>query len=118
MPGMWRGRDWMSAIIPSIALGVAVDGTIHIGTQFRHSLASGLNPYQSARRVIVTIGKALTATSLTLCAGFTVFGLSNLSTLSRLGMLMSFCVALDLIADLFMTPAILCLTLKGQKPND
>lgn len=99
--------DWMSAVIPGIALGVAVDGTIHIGSRFQKSIREGKQPVDAADDVIRNIGKALIISSLTLAAGFSVFSLSILESLARLGLLLAFCLLLALIADLVMTPALL-----------
>lgn len=107
--------DWLSAIIPGVALGVAVDGTIHIGTHFQKQCSEGESPKRAAKKVIKTIGKALMVTSLSLCAGFSVFAFSILQSLSRVGLLLALCLALALLADLIMTPAMLALSPKHRQ---
>lgn len=99
--------DWLSATIPSIALGLAVDGTIHIGTYYKQMVADGHDAAVAASKSIKEIGKSLIVTSCALCAGFSVLGFSTLLPLARIGLLLAFCLFVALLADLFMMPALL-----------
>jgi len=105
----WTGRwvDYLTATIAVGALGVAVDGTIHIGTRYRRLRERGHNAEDAARDVMVSIGRALVVTSIVLVAGFLVLLPSMLSSLGNFGMLMALCLAMALVFDLVMTPAVL-----------
>ena len=105
----WVGipLDWLTAVIAVVALGVAVDGTIHIGNRFREARLSGDSATTAARYVMVSIGKALVITGTVLCAGFAVVTPSEMASLSRFGMLTATCFFFAMIADLILTPAVL-----------
>ena len=99
--------DWLTAVIAVVALGVAVDGTIHIGNRFREARLSGDSAEDAARYVMVSIGKALVMTGTVLCAGFAVVTPSEMASFSRFGFLMAICLFFAMIADLVLTPAVL-----------
>ena len=84
--------DWLTAVIAVVALGVAVDGTIHIGNRFREARLSGDSAEDAARYVMVSIGKALVMTGTVLCAGFAVVTPSEMASFSRFGFLMAICL--------------------------
>lgn len=113
----WTGIsvDWLTALIAVAALGVAVDGTIHIGTRYRLARISGLNAAGAARSVMTSIGRALVVTSVVLSVGFCVVAPSILASLSRFGLLMALCLFLALLFDLLMTPAVLAWLSPGAK---
>lgn len=113
----WTGIsvDWLTALIAVAALGVAVDGTIHIGTRYRLARLSGLNAAGAARSVMTSIGRALVVTSVVLSIGFCVVAPSILASLSRFGLLMALCLFLALLFDLLMTPAVLAWLSPGAK---
>jgi predicted RND superfamily exporter protein len=105
----WLGitLDWLTACIAVAALGVAVDGTIHIGNRFRVAKEAGESAGSAARYVMLSIGRALVVTSLVLAAGFTVVAPSIMASLGRFGVLMAVCLLFALLYDLLMTPAVL-----------
>ncbi|MBL93167.1 MAG: hypothetical protein CMH56_15310 [Myxococcales bacterium] len=105
----WMGipLDWLTAVIAVVALGVAVDGTIHIGNRFREARLSGDDAQMAARYVMVSIGKALVITGTVLCAGFAVVAPSEMASLSRFGILTATCFFFAMVADLILTPAVL-----------
>lgn len=113
----WTGIsvDWLTALIAVAALGVAVDGTIHIGTRYRLARLAGQNAAGAARTVMTSIGRALVVTSVVLSIGFCVVAPSILASLSRFGLLMSLCLFLALLFDLLMTPAVLAWLSPGAK---
>ncbi|MFZ9886636.1 MAG: efflux RND transporter permease subunit [Myxococcota bacterium] len=105
----WMGIsvDWLTALIGVSALGVAVDGTIHIGTRYRLSRVAGMNAKEAAHAVLTSTGRAIVVTSGVLVAGFLVLTPSVLASLARFGALMAVCLLLALLFDLLMTPAVL-----------
>lgn len=103
--GLWV--DYLTSTIAVGALGVAVDGTIHIGTRFRRNREQGMDAHTAAHDVMVAVGRALVVTSIVLVAGFLVLLPSMLASLATFGALMGLCLALALVFDLVMTPAVL-----------
>jgi len=105
----WLGvpMDFMLAVIAVAAIGVAVDGTIHIGTRYRRARAEGESSAEASVSVLTSVGRALVVTALALAIGFCVLAPSVMASLANFGMLMAFCLLLALLYDLIMTPAIL-----------
>lgn len=105
----WTGIsvDWLTACVAVAALGVAVDGTIHIGTRYRLARLANHDAAAAARLVMTSIGRALVVTSVVLSVGFCVVAPSILASLARFGLLMALCLFLALLFDLLMTPAVL-----------
>lgn len=107
--------DIFTILIGSIAIGLIVDDTIHLLYTFRRFLASAGNVRSAMESTFLTTGKALSATSLVLCAAFLMYCLSSLNNLIAFGYLTALCIALALIADLIVLPAILLLMFKNNK---
>jgi predicted RND superfamily exporter protein len=105
----WVGirMDFLTAVVGVAALGVAVDGTIHIGTRYRRSRGAGKDAKGAARDVMTSLGRALVATSVVLTLGFASTTPSVVSALARFGGCMAVCLFLAMIYDLIMTPAVL-----------
>ena len=112
----WVGipLDIFTLLIGCIAIGLAVDDTIH----FIHSYQRYWNQHGDAGRAITetlaTTGKALLFTSLVLSAGFFIFMLSSLNNLIAFGMLTGFAIVMAFIADITITPALLTLVSRSQ----
>jgi predicted RND superfamily exporter protein len=105
----WTGvsMDFLTAVIAVAAIGVAVDGTIHIGIRYRRSRLEGLDAASAARSVMTSVGRALVVTSMVLTVGFLVLIPSMLASLATFGVFMAFCLFLALLYDIIMTPAVL-----------
>jgi predicted RND superfamily exporter protein len=105
----WAGvrMDFLTAIVGVAALGVAVDGTIHIGTKYRRSREGGRDAEGAAHDVMTGIGRALVVTSGVLTLGFASVSPSIISALARFGLSMALCLLLAMVYDLIMTPAVL-----------
>jgi predicted RND superfamily exporter protein len=105
----WTGvpMDFLTAVIAVAAIGVAVDGTIHIGIRYRRSRLEGMGAAEAARSVMTSVGRALVVTSMVLTCGFLVLIPSMLASLATFGVFMAFCLFLALLYDIIMTPAVL-----------
>ncbi len=96
-----------TGMIASIAIGLAVDDTIHIIHQFKHELKKDGNEHEALVRTMVHKGRATFLTMLTLCAGFVVLTLSTFSPTRYFGIFISIGVAVDLVCELLITPVAL-----------
>jgi predicted RND superfamily exporter protein len=101
--------DGFTLLVGCIAVGLAVDDTIHLIHGFRRELASGKDPETAIRNTLETTGRALLFTTVILCSGFVVFWLSSMDGLQKFGFLISFAVATALLLDILVTPALLLL---------
>jgi predicted RND superfamily exporter protein len=101
--------DGFTLLVGCIAVGLAVDDTIHLIHGFRRGLASNKDPETAIRETLETTGRALLFTTVILCSGFIVFWLSSMDGLQKFGFLVSFAVATALVLDILVTPALLLL---------
>ena len=109
MGGLGLPFDLETMLIFSIALGLAVDDTIHFMVNFRRYQEKSGNPAEAVRATLLTSGRALVVTSLVLGAGFLIFGLASLRPLILFGFLTCLAVFLALAADLLLAPAMMIL---------
>jgi len=108
--------DLETMLIFSIALGLAVDDTIHFLVNFRRYQGLTGEPKAAVRSTLLTSGRAMVMTSLVLGAGFLIFGLASLRPLALFGLLTCLAVLLALAADLLQAPALMIL-LYTKKPR-
>ena len=98
--------DIGTMISASVALGIAVDGTLHLVAAFRHAPAE-LDRRAAAARALVECGPALWQTSLIVGLGLLMLAPAELLLVSRFGWLMAALIAAALIADVILLPALL-----------
>jgi len=94
-------------LIGNIVIGLAVDDTIHFMYNFKLYYFQGNSCQKSVEKTLLTSGRAMLLTSMILCSGFFVYMFSSLYHLKDFGMLAGFAVLLALIADFFLTPALM-----------
>jgi uncharacterized protein len=99
--------DIGSVITASIALGIAVDGTLHLLTWFRMGLEEGRSRVDAIANSIGHCGPAVYQTSLVVCLGLMMLYPAELVLVSRFGWLMTALVGAAMVADLVITPALL-----------
>lgn len=102
-----------TVMIASIAIGIAVDDSIHFVSHYRRHLQNGLAPEAAIRATTTGVGMALLNTSVVLVLGFSVFGLSDVSHLVNFGLLTALTVVTALLADFLLLPAVI-LSFIGQ----
>ena len=107
--GLVDGQIGLSlSIVTSITLGIVVDDTVHFLSKYRRARSGfGYASADAVRYTFLTVGRAMLVTSLVLVAGFSVLGLSNFEINSGMGQLTALIVALALLADFFLLPALL-----------
>lgn len=97
-----------SSMVGSIALGIAVDDTIHILVGFRR--ASEKLPLEEAvRETLAREGTALFSTSAVLFCGFGVLAFGTFGPTREFGLLTAVAIAVALVADLMILPGLLLL---------
>jgi len=100
--------DIGSMMTASVALGVAVDDTIHYLTWFRKGLDAGRDRKAAAMLAYERCGTAMTQTTVIGGLGLAVFAFSTFTPTQRFGMLMLMLLFAALIGDLVFLPAVLC----------
>ena len=96
-----------TALIFSLAFGIAVDDTIHFLAKYRIHRDAGLAKNEAIQKTLGETGKAILFTSLILMSGFLVFTLSSFGGTVNLGALTALTLGVALVANLFLLPALL-----------
>jgi len=99
--------DIGSMMTASVAMGIAVDDTIHFLNWYRNGLAAGKSRLGSIRNAYSHCASAMTQTTLIAGFGLSVFALSTFAPTQRFGVLMLLLLGVALIGDLVVLPAIL-----------
>jgi len=105
----WTGIlvDIGSMMTASVALGVAVDDTIHFLAWFRRGLDRGLERKAAVMAAYERCATAMSQTTLIGGLGLAVFAFSTFTPTQRFGMLMLMLLFAALIGDLIFLPALL-----------
>ena len=98
-----------TAIIFTIAFGIAVDDTIHFLGKFKIELLKGRSKLYALKRAYITTGKAMIITTLVLCSGFLLLLFSSFTGTAYLGGLLSITLFAALILDLTILPVLILL---------
>jgi len=96
-----------TSLIGAVALGIAIDDTVHYLVSYRRARRRGATPVEASRRTGLAVGRAIVITSAMLAAGFGVIALSSFATLREFGLLFATTVGICVIADLLLLPALL-----------
>jgi len=105
----WLGIDLKvaTALVFPIAFGIAVDDTIHLLSRLRLENKAGVDWDKAIGNSIVKSGKAILITTLILSSGFLVFMLSDFTSTSSIGLLVSLALVFAVLADLLLLPILL-----------
>lgn len=99
--------DIGSMMTASVAMGVAVDDTIHFLTWYRGGLGKGMSRYEAIMESYRRCGTAMTQTTLIAGLGLFAFAFSTFTPTQRFGTLMLVLLATALVGDLIFLPALL-----------
>lgn len=104
-----------TAIIFTIAFGIAVDDTIHFLGKFKYELMKGHTKLYALKRSYLTTGKAMILTTLILCAGFLLLVFSSFLGTFYMGLMLCITLFVALLADLTILPVLLLLFYHPKK---
>jgi CRP-like cAMP-binding protein len=104
----WSGvtLNTTTGIVASMVLGIAVDDTIHVLSRYNVAARNKANQLEGVKEALVHVGRPVTLTSIALCLGFLVIGLSTLRAQAEFGRLAAFTLAAAWLLDMTLTPAI------------
>ncbi len=105
-----------TAMTFSVALGIAVDDSLHFLLRYRRELANGLSRLEAIKSTIIHTGSALLITTSVLVAGFSILLFSAFLPTYQFGLLSAAMISTALICDLTLLPA-LCLILPNPNKN-
>ena len=103
-----------TAMTFAVALGIAVDDSLHFLLRYRKELKNGHSRVDAIKSTIMNTGSALLITTSVLVAGFSVLLLSAFLPTYQFGLLSAAMIGTALLCDLTLLPA-LCLVLPN--PN-
>lgn len=92
----------------SVALGVAVDDTLHFVTWFSRGIRDGLDRRSATQLAYERCATAMTQTTLIGGLGLAVFAVSTFTPTQEFGSLMIMMLGMALVGDLILLPALLC----------
>ncbi|MCB9476520.1 MAG: RND family transporter [Deltaproteobacteria bacterium] len=98
-----------TAVSFAVAFGIAVDDTIHFLVRYRRELPLDNDYGKAVFRTVKGTGRAIVLTSVVLALGFAVLMTSNFKANATFGMLSALLMAVALLADMVVLPALLIL---------
>jgi len=112
--GLWSlliGEAGFSiAFVASVTLGIIVDDTVHFLSKFNYARNSGHDSAIAVHYALEHVGGALISTSIILIIGFSVLMLSGFKLNFVLGALSALTIAIALVVDFTLLPALLRIT--------
>lgn len=106
--------DLFTMMVASIALGLAVDDTIHFMHNFRRYYDETGDPALAVHKALQTAGRAMLVTTVVLSIGFFIFAFATMSNVRNFGLLTGFAIVMALLADYLLAPALMVLVNKKK----
>ncbi len=94
-------------LVANIAIGLAVDDTIHFMHNFRRYFEESRDAKAAIHETLHTAGRAMLVTSCVLSVGFFIFSFAQMSNVRYFGLLTGTAIVLALLADYFLAPALM-----------
>ena len=99
--------DVGSLITASVALGIAVDDTLHFLLWWKSKTNAGVEPSAATTNTLQHCGLAMLQTTLVFGVGVSLYGLSDFLPTMRFGLLLASMMFFAIIGDLLALPALL-----------
>lgn len=105
----WLGwhLDYFRLLLATIAIGIAVDDTMHFVAAYKHEFDICGRYEEALRRAMPEIGPAMVAMTAILVVAFSSYHASSMAIVASFGTLLTFCIAMAVVADLLLMPALL-----------
>jgi uncharacterized protein len=101
--------DFVTCNIAAIAIGIALDDTIHFLSKFNHAMKNHHDQYLALKETLEIEMRPILSTSIALALGLFTLALSDFVTIMEFGILTGVVILLALVADLLLTPLFLIL---------
>ena len=101
-------------LVGNIAIGLAVDDTIHFMHNFRRYFEETGDAKFAVMETLHTAGRAMLVTSCVLSIGFFIFMFATMNNLFHFGLLTGFTIVMALVADYFIAPALMVIVNKNR----
>ena len=105
----WTGipLNVSTCMIAAIAIGIAIDDTIHLLSTFNEGLRETGSQEEAIIRSMSSAGRAAVFIAVALAAGFLIVCLSNFQPIRHFGILSATTMGVSLVTELLLTPALL-----------
>ncbi len=110
--------DMFTMLVGSVAIGLAVDDTIHFMHNFRRYHYETGKVAEAVHMTLQTTGRAMLFTSMVLASGFFVLMLSKMHNLTNFGLLTGITIILALLADFLLAPALMTVIYGRKESQD
>ena len=99
--------NYTTLLVAPVALGIAVDDTMHLVTRYRHEFLRCGDYAEALRAAMKDVGRALFITSAVLVLGFLVALFSPLASQVDFGVLLATTIVVALVANFLLMPALI-----------
>jgi predicted RND superfamily exporter protein len=99
--------DYYRLLIAPVAIGIAVDDTIHLMTRYHHEFLKWRDYEKALYESMEGVGRALFITSAILVAGFLINVFSVMDGQKSFGLLLAGVIGAALVADFLLMPALI-----------
>ena len=105
----WLGIELSVAtsLVASIAIGLAVDDTIHYLVRYNREFKKDLDKRRALRDTIQNVGRPIIFTTFTIGLGFAILIFSHFKPTAVFGLMMVITMASALVADLIILPSLM-----------
>jgi len=105
----WAGiqLDMFNMLVGSIALGLAVDDTVHFMHNYRRYYHLSGDVRQAVRETLLSTGRAMAVTTMVLATGFYTYTLADMNNLILFGSLTGSAIVIALVANFLLAPALM-----------
>ena len=105
----WLGIElsMFTSLIASIAIGLAVDDTIHYLVRYNREFKKDLDDRRAIRDTLRHVGRPITFTTITICVGFSILLFSSFKPTAIFGVMMVITSLSALIGDLIVLPSLI-----------
>lgn len=105
----WFGVElsMVTSLVASIAIGLAVDDTIHYMVRYNREFKKDLDNKRALREAILHMGRPIIFTTLTISAGFSILVFSSFKPTAIFGVMMVITMVSALVGDLVLLPSLM-----------
>lgn len=104
--------DSFTLLIGSIAIGLAVDDTIHFMHNFKRYYLESKDSAKAIEQTFFTTGKAMLITTIVLSLGFYSYLFGDMIAIQNFGILTGSVIIMALLADILLAPALMIVVAK------
>jgi len=97
----------VTGLIASIAIGLAVDDTIHYLVRYNEEFRKDLDRAQALSKTLSRVGRPIIFTTLTISAGFSILVLSGFSPTAVFGVMIVITMFAALVGDMILLPSLM-----------